>query len=760
MRLILTALVAVSVLFSCSTKQAPEATIIPQPNQMTVNKGSFEITNSTKIFVEKEEFASITKFLTHKVATASGVKIATTKNEAEASIKLKQNDKLGAEEYTLEVTADGIEITASARKGYFYAIQSVLQLLPAEIESTKPLKFDLLVPAVSIQDKPAFEYRGMHLDVSRHFYPVHEIELFIDYLAMYKFNKFHWHLTDDQGWRIEIKKYPFLTEKGGFRKHNAHDKVCIDNAKTDPTYTINPDLYVERDGETVYGGFYTQEEIKAIVKYAQERGIEIIPEIDVPGHFEIATENYPFLKCPLKKRSTSWNSYPACLGKKTTYAFIKDVLGEVADLFPSKYLHIGGDEVRMEGWKNCKLCQREIRKNKLKNEHELQSLFNVEIEKFLKSKGKTMVGWDEIVEGGASKDAVVSWWRGWVKDTRDHALENGNDVIVTCTDAYYFDYGNEGTTTEKVYNYSPLPENLKPEHRAQILGIQANLWSEYIPSMTRLQHQLFPRVGAVAENAWTNQDLKNYDDFKKRNAEELHRYDIMNIRYYIQETKIKHAKVAFMDSYTLKLDVPLGVDLYYTTDGTSPNAKSKKYTGPITVSETTTLTFKHNRGQIWGKDVKVQANKETPRKADLAKGTENGVETYFIKKKVKSLYDADLKTGAKKSVEKTISLGKNAGKDDYAMQFEGYISIPKTGVYDFVTQVDDSGIFTIGDKIVVDRGGSYTGAEVHGMVILEKGLHKFNYKFCQYGGGDKVVLYYLDEKETKHEIKAEDLFIK
>lgn len=762
MKLLLSILVSASLLLSCGQKAAvPAASIIPKPNQMSVGKGSFEITSSTKLYIEKPELKPVLNFLSSKVETATGIKLEVVDAPDQARIQFKHNEAIAEEAYSLKVTSDGVTAVASNRKGFFYAIQTILQLLPVQISSPKKLNFSLLLPAVDIEDKPAFSYRGMHLDVSRHFFTVPEIKTYLDYLAMYKFNKFHWHLTDDQGWRLEIKKYPLLTEKGGFRTHNAHDEVCINNAKTDDTFIINPDLYTERDGKKVYGGFYTQEQIKEIIAYAAEREIEIIPEIDIPGHFEIATSNYPFLQCPIDMSEKAWNSYPACLGKKTTYSFIKDVLSEVAELFPSKYLHIGGDEVRMTAWKKCKLCQKEKRKFRLKDEHELQSHFNIEIEKFLKTKGKTMVGWDEIIDGGATKDAVISWWRGWVPKARDKALENGNDLIVTCTDAYYFDYGNDGTTVEKVYNYNPLPKNLKPEHRKQILGVQANLWSEWIPNMKRLQHQFFPRAGAIAENAWTEQSNKNWEDFQKRNAEELDRYDLMNIRYYIQEYQFKHKKVAFTDSYTFTIEPPMGIDMYYTTDGSEPNAQSAKYTKPIKVTETSTLTFKHHRGNIWGKSIKVLAEKQALKEPDLAKGTQQGVMAYYKKQKVEDMYALDL-TNTKGKVYKSINIEPYLTKraTDFAMQFEGFLQVPADGVYDFVTQVDDSGVFKIGETMVVDRGGAYTSNEVHGMIALKKGIHKFSYKFAQFGGGLNLKLYYYSPSGEKTEIKESDLFIK
>jgi hexosaminidase len=754
-------IVAILFMQACTSPKVQEASIIPKPNHIETKKGAFEISSNTKIFVEKTELKKVVAFLDAKLKKSANVNLTFADKKTSNGINLTFNSKLEKEEYTLDVTSDVINITASNETGFFYAIQSIIQLLPAKIESTKKANFDLLVPAVSIKDKPQFGYRAMHLDVSRHFYPVHEVKMFLDYLAMYKFNKFHWHLTDDQGWRLEIKKYPLLTEKGAWRKHNGHDKVCIKNAKEDESYVINPDCYVEKDGEKWYGGFYTQEQIKEIIKYAADRQIEIIPEIDIPGHFEAATANYPFLQCPIDMSKKSWNSYPACLGKRTTYDFIKDILTEVSDLFPSKFLHIGGDEVRFEGWKKCKLCQREIKKHKLHGEHGLQSHFNVEIEAFLKSKGKTMLGWDEIIDGGATKDAVITWWRGWRKDARDKAAKNGNRIVITPTDAYYFDYDYSGTTVEKIYKYNPIPEGWSEKELSQILGVQANLWTEYIPSMKRLQHQFFPRAGAIAENAWTFPKNKNWADFKKRNDAELERYDIMNIWYHIPDFSSKHKLIAFTDSYTFKVDLPHpAMKLYYTTDGSTPNEKSTLYTKPIVVKETTKLTYRVNKGRVWGKTQSLTLEKQAPRNADNAKNAKQGVKTFYIQKKVSNLYDLKVNNKFKETIQKTVNIDAHKKESNYAMIFEGFIKVEKDGIYDFITKVDDSGIFYIGDKIVVDRGGNYSGKEVHGMIALKAGTHKFTYKFSQFGGAAGVTLDMITPDGKREKVDATKLYYK
>ena len=510
----------------------PDISIVPKPTNMVRGNGWFTFSKKTRMASDNDSQKPAAKYLSDLFEKASGYALpnADIKN---ANILFLKDETIKTEAYILEITPKRISIKASDAAGYFYAVQTIRQLLPASIETANSNAQKWLIPCVRINDQPRFSWRGMHMDFSRHFFGIEDVKTFLNYMALYKLNTYHMHLTDDQGWRIEIKKYPLLTEKGAWRIESSHDKACKELAKTDPSYTIDEQHYHNRDGERMYGGFFTQEQIKEIIAYAAERQIEVIPEIDMPGHFKSAIDNYPFLSCTNEAGWGEQFSIPACLGKETSYEFTKNILSEIINLFPSKYIHIGGDEVNIASWKACPRCQKAIKDNNLKNEHELQSFFNHDIEAFLNSKGKRLMGWDEIVEGGLSKDATMMWWRNWAPTMRNIAAENGNNMIITPCFEYYFDAANEITPFEKVYHYEPIPEEFTEDQAKFILGIQANLWAEMIPNFKRLEYQAFPRLLAMAETAWTSKNAKNYDNFQQRMPLQYNRLDALGIRYYI-----------------------------------------------------------------------------------------------------------------------------------------------------------------------------------------------------------------------------------
>ena len=431
----------------------------------------------------------------------------------------------------LSVTPKEIIIKARTAVGLFYAVQTLRQLLPVEVEKEQKVNGLILsVPACEIKDEPRFVYRGMHLDVCRHMFPVSFIKRYIDMLALNKMNTFHWHLTEDQGWRIEIKKYPRLTEIGAYRK-----ETLVGHGGKEP--------YVY-DGKP-YGGFYTQDEVKDVVAYAKSRFITIIPEIEMPGHALAALAAYPELSCtggPFEV-FPRWGVVPDvyCAGKEETFNFLEDVLTEVIALFPGEYIHIGGDECPKDRWKKCPLCQKRIKDEGLKDEKELQSYFIARIEKFLSSKNKKLVGWDEILEGGIAPEATVMSWRGTAGGIE--AAKQNHDVIMTPSSYVYLDYYQcepKGQPLaiggylplETVYSYNPMPAELTPAEQKHILGVQGNVWTEYIATTDYLEYMAFPRLIAIAETGWTPEPKKNFKDFLSRFDTVKKRYDILGINYF------------------------------------------------------------------------------------------------------------------------------------------------------------------------------------------------------------------------------------
>ncbi len=503
------------ILSSCTPEEDlinREINIIPKPQEILRQNGSFTLNKHTTICYSEnnalKETANFLKETLELYGKKAVLKRTGETKDANSSIILKIDTaaNMQAEAYKLRIGKKNIEIIAGDAAGIFYGFQSLKQLLPADYSAK-----NIVLPLLEINDAPRFEWRGMHLDVCRHFMPAAFVKKYIDYIAAMKMNRFHWHLTEDQGWRIEIKAYPNLSKKGAWRS-----ETRIGHAA---------DTIQKYDG-TKHGGFYTQEEIKEIVAYAQKRHVSVIPEIEMPGHAQAAIAAYPFLGCTEDRVDvwTNWGVSPYIYNlKDTTFAFLETVLSEVFDLFPGKYVHIGGDEAIKEQWIESKEIQNKIKQLGLKNEHELQSYFIKRIEKFVNSKGKTIIGWDEILEGGLAPNAVVMSWRG--TEGGIAAAKAGHYVIMSPGSHCYFDHyqskdtQNEPlaiggfTNTEKVYSFEPMPEELSADKQKYILGAQANVWTEYILSPEHVEYMIFPRMLALAEVLWTKPKLKDYENF-------------------------------------------------------------------------------------------------------------------------------------------------------------------------------------------------------------------------------------------------------
>jgi len=530
---------AVIVFTGCTEKTVDtgsEPAVIPAPVSFRPVKGNFIFSGKSGIIVypldkqtnlAAKELAGLVKNVTDY-----SLLIREGKNPKNRSVFLTVDTAIrNREGYTLKVTSRNIVIRGGSAAGLFYAVQTIRQLMSPEVENHKVISgFKLAVPACEIADEPAFVYRGVLLDCARHFFSVADIKRFIDVMAMHKLNTMQWHLTDDQGWRVEIRKYPKLTDTGAYRK-----ETLVGHSRN------KPPVY---DGIR-YGGFYSQDEIRDIVSYAAERFITIIPEIEMPGHALAALASYPQISCtggPFEVR-TRWGieENVFCAGKDLTFDFLEDVLTEVTDLFHSEYIHIGGDECPKVRWEKCPDCQARIKKEGLKDEKELQGYFIRRIEKFLNSKGRSIIGWDEILEGGLPPDATVMSWRGTKGGIE--AARKGHDVIMTPYTSVYLDYYQAEPENqplaiggylplERVYEYDPVPGELNNEEKKHILGIQGNIWTEYIATPDHLEYMAFPRVFAIAETGWTPERLKDFEDFMARFSVLGKRYDKMGINYF------------------------------------------------------------------------------------------------------------------------------------------------------------------------------------------------------------------------------------
>ncbi|MEC3906673.1 family 20 glycosylhydrolase [Tamlana sp. 2201CG12-4] len=746
------------IIVSCTQKTKTfteaEVSVVPKPMELALKHQSFAFKSSTIISVQDSSQLKSAQFLIDLFNKATGYEFKIAEKGVKAQIEFVLDTELEAEAYLLNITPNKIVIKSREGAGAFYGVQTLRQLLPSGIETSTSNIKEWMVPCTIIKDSPRFSWRGMHMDFSRHFFSLEEVKTFLDYMALYKLNKFHMHLTDDQGWRIEIKKYPLLTEKGAWRTESSHDKECNRLAKINPMYTIDKQHFHQRDGKKMYGGFFTQEQIKDIVNYAANLHIEVIPEIDMPGHFKSAIDNYPFLSCTGESGWGDHFSQPACLGKQTSYEFAKDILAEVVNLFPSDYIHIGGDEVNIASWKVCSHCQKAIKDNNLKDEHELQSFFNKNIEKFLNSKGKRLLGWDEIVEGGLTKDATVMWWRNWAPKARYIAADNGSDIIITPDFEYYFDFKNEATPLEKVYKYEPVPEDFTEAQTKQILGVQANLWSEYIPNFQRLQYQAFPRMLALAESGWTGKTNKGYDNFLQRMEMQYQRLDSLNITYYIPSVNGLPNKIGFIDEAVITLEAPLeDMSIHYTLDGSTPSKTSPKYTGPIHVKENATIKTIAYRGNVSSEIKAATIEKQIFITALDVSPKIGKINRWLDLDAFKIVEDIKLPKNPKWEAVSNIDLKGFEDKDQLSMVFKGYFLAAEDGLYEFTTKSDDGSLLYIGDKLVVDNGGNHAAILRDGMVALKKGWHPITIKFHEASGGSELSVWYKSPNSEKQLLK-------
>ncbi|MCM1501443.1 MAG: family 20 glycosylhydrolase [Bacteroidales bacterium] len=599
-----TAMAAALAAASCCNSGKESIDVVPYPNNVSLHCGNFQAAGANFYCapqVSDESKAAIYDFFGNLSALSCQENKA-LENQGNG-FSFLYDGSLAAEAYTIDVRKKKVTVKASTDNGFRYALQTIRQMLPVEIFGKTPApEAAWTLQCASIEDSPRFRYRGMHLDVSRHFFSTDEVKKYIDMMAIHKMNTLHWHLTDDQGWRIEIKKYPLLTEVGSVRKG-----------------TVVKKNWDEYDG-IPYGGFYTQEEIRDVVRYAEAKGITIIPEIDLPGHMLAALTAYPSLGCTGGPYDV-WGRWGVaddvlCVGKEETFTFLENVLDEVLELFPSEYIHIGGDECPKARWEKCPVCQAKIKELGLKDdanfnaEHYLQSYVTARMEDFLGSRGRKIIGWDEILEGELSPNATVMSWRG--SEGGIAAAKAGHDAIMTPTSHFYLDYYQSLDTenepfgiggyvpVEKVYSYEPYIDEMDDEARSHILGVQANMWTEYIASDEHLEYMMLPRASALAEVQWTLPGNKNWERFLGSLSHMADIYTAMGYNYaktvfeVISEIYVNHDK----NCVEMKLSTQGDAPIRYTLDGTEPTENSILYTAPIEIREGCTVKAKVFRSNM------------------------------------------------------------------------------------------------------------------------------------------------------------------
>lgn len=721
--------------FFMTATQAQNLNIIPAPQSAAVGKGHFKISPQTGVCAKGKGAKNVQKLFIDKFKKASDIALAMGKSKHGGNIVFEISDTApeGKESYSIEIDNHGVTAQARTETGLFYAAQTLLQMLPAEIENTYENNqsrgnIEWKLPFAKITDSPRFAYRGVMLDPCRHFIPVQSMKEQIERLSAYKINRLHWHLTDDQGWRIEIKKYPGLTRTGAYR--------------------------TEEDGSN-YGGYYTQEEVKEIVEYAQKHHIEIIPELEMPGHEMAAIAAYPWLTCHERevKPRIIWGveDVVLCPGRESTFAFLQDVIDEMAPLFPGSLFHIGGDECPREQWTTCDKCQARMKQLSYTTPAQLQSYTVKRIGNYLKTKGKTLIGWDEISEGGdLDTTAIVMSWRG--EKGGIQAAGMGHKVIMTPSshglyfDQYQGDYVTEPTTIggyspiQKVYSYDPVPKTLKENGKsANIIGVQANCWSEYMLTTDLMEYRLYPRALALAEIAWTQPEHKDFKDFCRRlDNDAALRLKYRHVNFHIpfpEQAEGCNNNIAFSDKYELRLNTTRPLGIVYTTDGTSPSEKSERYTAPLTFSQTSILktrTLLPNglMGPI--RTINITKMPYWPARKDLAEkeykislynGRYNN--PYLLPEKPDTILTANSISVIRGLRKLNAALCKS---ENYSAIAEGYIDIPENGIYEFSS--DNNQVWLDGNLIIENpttRAARFSPNKIQ--IALAKGQHSIKAVF-------------------------------
>jgi hexosaminidase len=739
----------------------PNMGIIPAPVSVKKSAGQFVLSQQTVLLADSTSKAVsfFTDYLQNKLNLRCQLKIGDAGSVANSIVLTsKGTDNVPDQGYRLTITPQQIVI-AGKGVGLFYGIQTVLQLIPNDHTAA------INIPCAQIEDYPRFGYRGLMLDVCRHFFSVEYIKKLIDVMAYYKLNNFHWHLTDDQGWRIEIKKYPRLTEIGSQRAQtvigNYHDRTP------------------QQFDNTPYGGFYTQDQIRDVVKYAADRYINIVPEIEMPGHSMAALAAYPELSCDPGKPYKVYETWGVvkdvyCPSDKT-FDFLEDVLTEVMELFPSKYIHIGGDEVPKDAWKNSAFCQKLIKKLKLKNEEGLQSYFIQRIEKFVNSKGRSIIGWDEILEGGLSPNATVMSWRGESGGIAA-AQQNHNVIMTPGSGGLYIDHAQARkdeplsiggyTPLSQTYSYNPTPAALNADQQKYIIGVQANLWTEYIPTEPKADYMYFPRALALAEVGWSPLANKNFKDFSEtRLPSHLAFLDENGYDYRVPEAIGASDTIMFGSQMKVQLKPSVaGAKVYYTIDGYTPRETDIEYHVPMTYDipqdqyrdlETIVITPSGKRSRVTHSVVYNRA----PLAPVAYQGSNQGLKYQLLQGTFDNTGQFKDAAVVDSGVAKSFNLADiNKNRPSFGIIYNGYLRIDNDGMYIFSTKSDDGSVLCIDDQPVVNNDGKHPLMEQGGAVALQKGYHKFTLKYFDIGAVRGLKVYLTMPGKPKGELSPESLF--
>jgi len=729
--------------------------LIPAPEHLELQAGAFSLDAGTRLVVSDAadaELGRLADLVAEEIRAATGLAVPTGDGDSGQIILTMDSDAAGPppttdlplardESYTLTVAPAGIEIRAATHAGLFYGTRTLLQLLPSS-----PREVDgWTVPAMEIRDHPRFVYRGLHLDVGRHYFPPEYIKRYIDVLARHKLNVFHWHLTEDQGWRLEIEAYPRLAEVSAWRAETIVEK--------------NFDPYV---GDGVrYGGFYTRDEVRDIVAYAAERYVTVVPEIEMPGHSVAVLAAYPALGCtegPFEV-STVWGvKEDIYCPHERTFEFLEDVLTEVMELFPSPYIHIGGDEAPKSRWEESPVAQEVIRREGLADEFELQSWFIRRIESFLLQHERRLIGWDEILEGGLAPQATVMSWRGVGGGIE--AARQGHDVVMTPTSHMYFDYyqGRDREAEplaiggylplELVYSYEPVPVELTEEEGRRILGAQGNVWTEYIKTPEHADYMAYPRALALAELTWSPRSARDWVDFSGRLPAGLARLGALGVNYRIPEPAgLEEDMLTLEGSIGVELGSPLPWgEIRYTLDGTDPTTASPRYEAALdipvdsqAVTVSARLLLPDGRTGPIARASFARTVLRTGLDIDSSR-LHPGLSLDYQEGGFASVSEVEDAEALQRGTSPRVEFPGVAREESFGLRFGGYLRVPYDDIYSFEITSDDGSQLLVDEQVVIDHDGYHSASAKVGAIGLAKGHHRLRVLYFQGGGGRDLSL--------------------
>lgn len=719
---------------------AQNVNVIPQPTVVNTKEDRWFVEDSVTVEVQDKRLYPAADILSSLIS-GCGLKTRVLTG-AHGDIVLAVSAKSSAGSYDLVVSGDGVRIVGADYEGVVHALSSFWQMVSMEkLERNGKAQLDkpnaLSVPCVEVSDVPRYCWRGLMVDCSRHFFSTSEMKKILDLMAIYKLNRLHWHLSDDQGWRVEIKKYPLLTSKGAWRQLNSQDRWC----QSEATKTGDDDLLLDsthirvEKGDTLYGGFYTQREIKEIVAYALDRGIEIVPEVDMPGHSLASISCYNWLGCG---NGDQWDGFssPLCLGSDKVLDFCRDVWKELFTLFPCRYVHIGGDEVAMSFWQKCGKCRKRMKSLGLADGHALQAWFTRSMERFFNENGRCMIGWDEVLAGGVSPSTTVMWWRGGNMQEIMDAAVNGCDVVCCPTTHFYFDYPENGGDVEKIYRFE-LPHTISAEAKNHVLGLQANIWTEHVPSFNRMMYMLFPRILAESEAAWTMPESKDWSSFSSRLSAHYALLESLGIKYRLPGITGVYDQNVFDGPTTARVAcADTSAVIRYTTDGSVPDACSSIYSHPLQVDSTANFCFR-----AFGRGGKIGE----PRFARFVPATFHD-SVYVAEPKPGldvSWYDytgADCEGITDAPLNAVLAVGDvcipDSVKGNIGLVIKGFLYVPADGIYGFVLSSDDGSFLKLDDEMVVDNDGEHSTVVKSAQVALRNGCHALEVRYFDHNGGN------------------------